>query len=384
MPDRWLALALIFVTRVSMGAQFQSIASVGPLVVEDLRLSYAQLGLLVGLYLLPGVALALPGGLLGRRFGERRTVIWSLAVMALGGLLTAWSETFLTAAAGRLLSGGAAVLMNMAIIKLTADWFAEREIATAMAVMLTAWPVGIGAAVTTLGAVATATSWRTAIVAASMTAVLGVVLMALLFRNPPVRVAPGVSGRLRRDDVGLALTSGLAWGTFNAAVVVVVAFAPSMLVARGMSLGQAGLVAGLAMWVSIVSVPIGGVVSDRIGRSNVPIVAGCAAATALIIAFPAMAGAWLGLLLLGVVAGAVPGPLTSLLPRALAAERLATGLGLSYTVFYAVMAATQPVAGLARDLTGDPAAPVRFAALAMATTVLGLAAFRLIEFRRRA
>lgn len=383
MPDRWLALALIFITRVSMGAQFQSIAAVGPLVVDDLRLSYAQLGTLVGLYLLPGVALALPGGLLGRRFGERRTVVCGLAVMVLGGLLTASSETFLTAAIGRVLSGGAAVLMNMAIIKLTADWFAERELATAMAVMLTAWPVGVGAAVTTLGAVATATSWRASIVVASMTALLGIVVMTLVFRDPPVRVAPGAAARLERSDIGLAVTSGLAWGTFNAAVIVVVAFAPAMLVARGMSLGRAGLLAGLAMWVSIVSVPIGGLLSDRLGRANLPIVAGCAVATALLIALPSIGAAWLGLLLLGVVAGAVPGPLTSLLPRAVSAERLAVGLGISYTVFYAVMAATQPAAGLARDLTGDPAAPIRFAAVSMATTVLGLAAFRLIERRRR-
>jgi predicted MFS family arabinose efflux permease len=384
MHDRWLALALIFITRVSMGVQFQSIASVGPLVVDDLRLSYAQLGTLVGLYLLPGVALALPGGLLGRRFGERRTVIGSLAVMALGGLLTAWSETFVVAAIGRLVSGGAAVLMNMAIIKLTADWFAEREMATAMAVMLTAWPVGVGTAVTTLGAVATATSWRTAIVVASMTAVLGIAVMALLFRNPPIRVAPGASARLRASDTGLAVTSGLAWGTFNAAVIVVVAFAPPMLVARGMSLGQAGLLAGLAVWVSILSVPIGGLLSDRIGRANLQIIAGCAVATALLIALPSMAAAWLGLFLLGVVAGAVPGPLTSLLPRALTADRLAVGLGLSYTVFYAVMALTQPAAGLTRDVTGDPAAPIRFASAAMALTILALAGFRLIERRRPA
>lgn len=383
MHDRWLALALIFITRVSMGVQFQSIASVGPLVVDDLRLSYAQLGTLVGLYLLPGVALALPGGLLGRRFGERRTVIGSLAVMALGGLLTAWSETFVVAATGRLVSGGAAVLMNMAIIKLTADWFAEREMATAMAVMLTAWPVGVGAAVTTLGAVATATSWRTSIVVASMTALLGIAVMAFFFRNPPIRVAPGASARLRASDTGLSVTSGLAWGTFNAAVIVVVAFAPPMLVARGMSLGQAGLLAGLAVWVSILSVPIGGLLSDRIGRANVQIIAGCAVATALLLALPSMAAAWLGLFLLGVVAGAVPGPLTSLLPRALTADRLAVGLGLSYTVFYAVMALTQPAAGLTRDVTGDPAAPIRFASAAMALTILALAGFRLIERRRR-
>ena len=382
MPDRWLALALIFVTRVSMSVQFQSIASVGPLVVDDLRLSYAQLGTLVGLYLLPGVALALPGGLVARRFGERRTVVWSLGIMVAGGLLTAWSESFAMAATGRMLSGAGGVLMNMALIKLTADWFAERELATAMAVMLTAWPFGLGAAVASLGALATATSWRLAIVVASATALLGMLLMAFVFRDPPIRAAAGASARLRGRDVGLAVTSGAAWGIFNVALVVVIAFAPPMLVARGFALGHAGLVASLAIWVSILSVPLGGLLSDRLGRPDLLIVVGSAVATVLVLALPAMPRAVLALLLLGIVVGAVPGALTSLLPRALVAERLAVGLGVSYTTFYVVMAAGQPVAGLARDLTGDPAAPVGVAAVAFALTVLGLAAFRLIETRR--
>jgi predicted MFS family arabinose efflux permease len=382
MPDRWLALALIFLTRVSMSVQFQSIASVGPLVVDDLRLSYAQLGTLVGLYLLPGVALALPGGLVGRRFGERRTVIWSLGIMVIGGLLTAGSGSFAMAAVGRLLSGAGGVLMNMALLKLTADWFAERELATAMGDMITAWPVGLGAAVATLGALATATSWRTAVVVASATALLGMALMALVFRDPPVRAAAGAAAPLRTRDVGLAVSSGAAWGIFNVALVVVVGFAPAMLVERGFSLGHAGLVASLAIWVSILSVPLGGLLSDRLGRPNVLIVAGCAVATVLVLALPAMESAWIGLLALGVVVGAVPGPLTSMLPRALVPERLAVGLGLSYTVFYVVMAAGQPTAGLARDLTGDPAAPVGVAAAAMAATMLGVAAFRLLEQRR--
>ena len=382
MPDRWLALTLIFVTRVSMGVQFQSIASVGPLVVEDLGLSYAQLGTLVGLYLLPGVALALPGGLVGRRFGERRTVICSLGIMVVGGLITAWSDGFTMAAAGRLLSGAGGVLMNMALIKLTADWFAEREMATAMAVMLTAWPFGLGAAVGGLGALATATSWRTAIVAASATAVLGMALMALVFRDAPVRAAAGSSARLHGRDLGLAVTSGAAWGTFNAGLVVVIAFAPAMLVARGATLGHAGFLASLAIWVSIVSVPAGGLLSDRLARPNVMIVVGCAVATALVLVLPALPSVSVGLLLLGIVVGAVPGPLTSLLPRALNPERLAVGLGISYTVFYVVMTVAQPGAGLARDLTGDPAAPVAFAAAAMAATVIWLAVFRLIAGRR--
>ena len=41
MSNRWLALAVIFVARLSFGFQFQSVASVAPLLVDDLRLSYA-------------------------------------------------------------------------------------------------------------------------------------------------------------------------------------------------------------------------------------------------------------------------------------------------------------------------------------------------------
>jgi hypothetical protein len=44
-----------------------------------------------------------------------------------------------------------------------------------------------------------------------------------------------------------------------------------------------------------------------------------------------------------------------------------------------MMALTQPAAGLVRDVVGDPAAPIVFAAAVMAATVIGLAIFRRIE-----
>src|SRR5438105_3332414 len=280
MDSRWLALALIFVTRTSMGVQFQSIASVGPLIVTDLGLSYAQVGTLLGLYLLPGVALALPGGLLGQRLGGRRALVGSLAVMVVGGLVTAWSDGFAGAAVGRVLSGSGAVLMNILLVKVTADWFAGREMATAMAVMLTAWPVGLGLAAASLGGLATATSWRTSLVVAAAPAALGLVLMASVFREAPQRAAPGARAALRARDTGLALASGLAWGVFNASLVAVIAFGPAMLVARGVSLGQAGFEVSLAIWVTIVSVPLGGVLSARVGRPNAFIVGGSLAGAA--------------------------------------------------------------------------------------------------------
>jgi MFS family permease len=85
--------------------------------------------------------------------------------------------------------------------------------------------------------------------------------------------------------------------------------------------------------------------------------------------------------LVGLAVGAPPGALMALLPTTLPAERLATGFGLFYTVFYVMMALTQPAAGLVRDLAGDPAAPIVLAAAVMAATVVGLAIFRRLERR---
>src|SRR5256885_9490753 len=163
MANRWVALAIVFVTRTSMGYQFQSVASVGPLLVPELGLAWAQLGTLIGVYMLPGAFFALPGGLLGQRLGERRAVVASLALMVAGGLVTAASHGFALAVSGRLLSGVGAVLMNILLAKMVADWFAEGELTTAMAIMLSSWPVGLGLAAATLGGVATASSWRMAV-----------------------------------------------------------------------------------------------------------------------------------------------------------------------------------------------------------------------------
>jgi len=378
MSNRWVALALVFVTRTSMGFQFQAVASVAPLMVADLGLTYAQFGWLFGLYMLPGAFIALPGGVLGQRFGERRLVVGGLALMVAGGILTAAAGGLATAIAGRLVSGVGAVVMNILLSKLVADWFTGKELSTAMAVMLTSWPVGLGLATAALGGVAAATSWRTAVMATAAAAGLGLVLM-LLYRNAPGAAAGPTRAALRGREVGLSVSAGFAWGCFNGSLVALVAFGPGLLLARGASLGDAGGVVSLAIWVTMLSVPLGGFLTDRLGRPTLLVVVGSLVAPGAILLIPVLAHAVLAFCLVGVAIGAPPGGLMSLLPRALPPERLATGLGVFYTAFYVMTALTQPAAGLVRDVVADPSAPIVFAALVMATTVVGLAVFRRLE-----
>lgn len=383
MANRWAALAVVFVTRASMGFQFQSVASVGPLMIADLGLSYAQLGTLIGLYMLPGAFFALPGSVIGQRFGERRVVVAGLALMVAGGALTAVAGGFGTAVAGRGLSGVGAVVMNILLAKLVADWFAGKEISTALAIMLTSWPVGLGLAAATLGGVAAATSWRTAIVVTALAAGLGLLLMSLLYRDAPGAGAGPGPGRasLPRRDLLLSVSAGFAWGCFNASLITIIAFGPGLLVARGFPLGDAGKVVSLAIWLTILSVPLGGLISDRLGRPTLLIACGSLLAAAVTLLIPVVSPPLLAFCLVGLAVGTPPGALMALLPRALASERLATGLGVFYTMFYAMMALTQPAAGLVRDLAGDAAAPIVFAAAVMAMTVVGLAIFRRLEQR---
>ncbi|WP_246175588.1 hypothetical protein [Bradyrhizobium paxllaeri] len=48
--------------------------------------SLADIGLLIGLYFTPGVALSLPGGAVGKRIGDKTTISGALVLMLIGQL----------------------------------------------------------------------------------------------------------------------------------------------------------------------------------------------------------------------------------------------------------------------------------------------------------
>lgn len=364
-----------------MGIQFQSIASVAPLVVSDLRISYGQIGWLMGLYMLPGTVIAYPGGALGRRFGERRLVLAGLALMAVGGVATAASDGFALAATGRVVSGAGGVLLNVMLTRMVADWFAERELATAMSVMLTSWPVGIGITLATFGALASAESWRFAVHVTVVASLLAFLLMLALYRDPPRREARAAGSPLTSRDAWLSVLAGIVWGLFNASYVVFLSFAPGFLVSRGATVAAAGAVTSLAIWVTLGSVPLGGLLADRMRRPDLLTVVGSLLGMIALLIFPSTTMPALSCFLVGVLAGGPPGAVMALLPKALTPAALTTGLGVYYTVFYLAMTVAPGVAGMLRDRTESPAAPIVFAGALIAVPILALAAFRRVERR---
>ncbi len=94
MEKRWLILVVLFLAQTATGFQYQSVGSASSLLVKDLSIDYARLGVLIGLYQLPGIVLAFPGSLLGKRLGDKRVVMMALGLMAGGGAIMGLSDTY--------------------------------------------------------------------------------------------------------------------------------------------------------------------------------------------------------------------------------------------------------------------------------------------------
>lgn len=384
MPDRWVVLTLVVVARTAMGFQFQSVAAVGPFLVADLGLSYAELGTLIGLYLLPGAFLALPGGLLGSRFGDRAVVLSALGLMTLGGAGLAVGESWPVVTGGRLVSGAGGVLLNMQLAKTVTDWFAGRELATALGVMLATWPLGIALGLATLGALAAATTWRTAILVTTLYAAVAFGLALLFYRDPPAAVLGG--GRVERRwwsitgrETALTVVAGLAWATLNAGFILVLSFGPKLLVERGAAPAGANLVVSWASFLSIATVPLGGALLDRIRRRDAVIAVGLAGSAAACAGFAlgGPAALWCALvgLLVAPAAGVVALPGEVLPPRS-----RSTGFGLFYSLYYAGMGTVPVVAGYLVD-RGGGAAALWLAAILWVATLPALGIFRALQRR---
>lgn len=377
-------LLVIFFTRTSLGFQFQSIAALTPFLVTAFDLSWAQVGLLMGLFMLPGVVFALPGGLLGQRFGSRHVVFAGLGLMIVGGMLVSYAGGFHTAALGRTLSGIGGVLVNIMLARMVADWFRGRELQTALGLMLAAWPFGMALALMMLGPLALLASWRVAEYATVAAAALALAVMALVYQDPP-DAGGGEAARLQlnvpRRVWILAISAGVGWALLNASIIVVASFAPSFLMSRGASVSEAGLITGAALWISIVSVPLGGFVADRVNRPQLLIVTGCLVAAASMVAIASAPMPALWMVVTGILLGLPPSIMMALLPRAVPAQHLATAFGVFYSLFYLGMAVSQTLAGWLRDLTGDPAVPLLFAAALMVLTVPAVGLFWRLEAR---
>src|SRR5262245_50089663 len=369
-----------------MGFQYQSVAAVAPLIARDMGLTLADIGVLFGLYLAPGMALAYPGGSIGRRFGDRPVVLAGLALMVLGGAIMAFVPGWAGQIVGRLVAGVGGVLLNVLMAKMVTDWFAGREIATAMAVFVNSWPVGIAAALVVLPPIAEMQGLRAAYLFSALLVLLGLVLLAQRYTAPPrTGELAAVAEALVPERAALkaAIVAGSIWGLYNAGLAMVFAFSPSLLVEHGWPITSAGSAVSLVLWLAIVSVPLGGFLADRLRYHAVFIIAGCLAAGVLLLLASREPDLVVLYVVLGLVAGLPAGPIMSLPSRVLPPPSRAIGMGAFYSVFYAAMVMGPALGGWFASLRGSAAAAIDLGALLLFACVPGIWLFHRLTTAQR-
>jgi MFS family permease len=380
---RWRILALLFLARVGLGFQFQTMGAVGGNLSSAFGLDNAQIGLMVGLFMAPGLVLALPAGFCGRFASDGILAGLGLGALALGGAMSAIAAEPAGIGAGRILSGSGFIFASLYFTKMVADWFEGREIATAMSILVMSWPFGIAMGQVGHAWLAEVYGWRVPFAVASVWCSVAAVAILALYRPPPdlpTRITTRFKGLLPREW-GLIVLAGIAWAVFNAGYVTYLTFGPRVLEAQGMGTLAAASVISVGSWLMILSGTACGMIADRLGRRET-ILAVCMSGAVLALMLLSLPEAGLAAsLLFGLIGAAPAGVIMALAGQAVAPERRAFGMGVFFSVYYVIMTACPPIAGWLADRTGAPDSAIMFGAGLYAMVLPVAVLFRMLKTR---
>ena len=378
---RWRILTLLFAARVGLGFQFQTVGSVSQDLIADFGLDYAAVGTLIGAFMLPGLAISLPAGFVGRYATDRILVAGGLALSALGGLVAANATTFEWLAAARLVCGAGFVFSTIYFTKMTADWFAGRELATAMGILVMSWPFGIALGQIGHEWIAAQSGWRAAFISAAVYCAAAAAAVLALYRAPVARSTPLATAItwLTGREVVLIIAASFVWAFFNAGYVVYLSFAPLTLIGGGYAPLAAAAVVSLASWVMIASGAACGQIADRTGRPDLVLYVCMAAAMGSLALFGETPSAVPLSLAFGLLGMAPAGVIMALTGQAVSPERRALGMGLFFSSYFLVLAPTPAIAGWLYDRSGDPKRALLFAIALFGLTAAANFAFRTLQ-----
>jgi len=340
----------------------QSLPPILTLIIEELRLTHGEAGLLMSLFALPAIFLAILVGLLSDRWGPFKTGVSSLILVIIGTLIFAVSGTFLYAGLGRVIAGVGAVTISIVAAQILSQWFRGREVGTAMGIYNTAMPVGTIVCFTAFGKLGESLGWRMPIFITVMIGVLGLAAFLILYKpipNPLQKITldkeekvTALFSNLRKVKVSMWLI-GCCWMWFNAATISFSTFAPDFFISKGYSIGFAGLLTSLLMWGSLGLSPIIGCLVDKFDNNDLFIGVGGVIIATTIYLVTRSTDFLFPMVVMAVAVAFIPAPVYSFTAKILEPENLGLGFGFLSTVSSIGMFFGPYIAGLIRDKTGS-------------------------------
>ena len=341
----WVILAVAYVASVAAPLNQFKVPPVLPVLMEAFHLNLGGAGWLMSVFAITGFLLALPAGLILQRLGLKGTGLIAMGCLLAGSVLGAISSTAGWMLASRVIEGTGMGLIAVMAPAAIALWFPRERQALPMGIWATWVPLGSVLMLVLAPALSAASGWQSVWWFGAGFALLAFVLVLFWMRTPPPAPTtteasgdppPPVTGDLRTALSNRSIwLLGATFGCFNWVLIAMSTYLPTFLAeARGYTMAGASFTASLTMITVLVSAPLAGVLSDRIG-SRKALFTWPFLAVAVMMAFPftvtgTLIPTWM--LLMGIVAGLIPTATFAAAPEIMGRPELA-GMGMAVVAF---------------------------------------------------
>lgn len=303
-------------------ADNQMIAALLPSLVGSLHVSVGVAGLLVAVYSVTAALASFISGTLSDHYGRRRFLLFGVLLFALASWTSFRTRTFDELMLARALTGFAAGTLSTCSITYAADWFEYAVRGKALGLISSAYFAAPILGVPLAAQIADRYGWRRAFLMFAILALVTAVLSVSLPKDRPnpqpssekLRLA-GRSFRsflVRRDTAAALVIAFLVSGGVVGFLTYVGQWLNTQFAISTRTIGWVFMLGGL---VAVGSAPLGGIVSDRIGKRPVAIASNIILALALILIPLFSWGFWLlaAFSLASLGAAFRQGPLTALI-----------------------------------------------------------------------
>ena len=287
----WVVLIGLYLASLTATLNMFKLPPVMTTLLEGtLGLGYEHLGTLMSTFSIMGFLLAIPAGFILKRFGIKPTVLFAVATVGVGATIGALADSYNMMYIGRFIEGTGMGLVMVASPLTISMWFPMHNRALPTGLWATCVGIGNIAPLIFAPGIAVAHGWQSIWWGGVIFAAVAFVFFAIAYRDPrpdemeappapppapagePAPPPPSFFEALRNVNYYLI---GIGFGTYNLVILALVSFLPTFLedhrgYARVFDGGNifmvASIVTALVMLASVFTAPLGGYISDRLGK----------------------------------------------------------------------------------------------------------------------
>ena len=182
---RWFIFGILAVGYILVYFHRLSPSIVAKELEKSLQTTGTILGFLGSAYFYPYAAMQLPAGLLSDSLGPRKIVTIFLLIACAGSVIFGLSPNVSTAILGRALVGVGTSMLFVPSLKVLAEWFRQREYASAVGKLMALGGVGVLSAAEPLAFLTEWFGWRLSFIFVSILTLIVALLVWAFVRNCP-------------------------------------------------------------------------------------------------------------------------------------------------------------------------------------------------------